>query len=284
MKTFTPSQYFSALSPPVDFEMLCESLALWSLELTSELYNYAIASGPTLLIQFKQSKEIKTTIFDANFRFWRWLQQLYLHHSATNLWQLAVPQTQEASVSPQFLNEIFERFDDVRTQLQLIHAAVDDICSKEKQAATKLSCLQEQLRQLSTCHCELKSPSYRSLREPVPTNRSVGDRMIEAKRKAVELQLSRLEVPMEMTRPRATLQEDSSAVLYWIEKSMEGGVPLSIDDRNKQLVLEPSRNDETQLVAASLDIAPPCLSRTSASAQQPPLDIAKFYQILAREH
>ncbi|ETK93760.1 hypothetical protein L915_03098 [Phytophthora nicotianae] len=265
----------AARSPPVDLEMLSESLIFQSVELVFEFKGYAVGAAKRILSRYHQNEDVEEALLCAGSRLWRWLQQrLRLEQEITDK-QLLLPQPAVFPLRMQHTDYITERFDDVKTQLQLIHAAVDDLQTRGDQTDTKLSRLHEQLRRTPICRCEASIPSPQSFKEKVSSHitkvsekRSASDRS-----GAALLRLDRMEVPVGLAHPPTTLREESSAILYWIIKAVDSGTPKLNSGHRASQPREQASAEHEQLESED----------NMNTTQEPAMHIAQMYQILVHD-
>ncbi|KAG6959940.1 hypothetical protein JG688_00009855 [Phytophthora aleatoria] len=226
--------------PPVDLEMLSELLIFQGLELASEFKGYAIDATQGLLSRYHQIEGVEGVLLDAGSRLWCWLRQRLRPGETTKKEQLPFPLPAVFPLTLQHMDYITERFDDVKTQLQLIYAALDDLHTKRDQTDSKLSPLVKE----KTCSHNTKA---------------LEKRLVDFRGETPVLQVDRLEVPLELAKPPTTLREDSSAILYWIIKAvdMDRGSDLEkierrrAQNRTRQLrYLQKKRQYENDLMAS----------------------------------
>ncbi|KAG3051429.1 hypothetical protein PC121_g17869 [Phytophthora cactorum] len=265
-------------SPPVDLEMLSELLIFQGLELASEFKGYAIDATQGLLSRYHQIEGVEGVLLDAGSRLWCWLRQRLRPGGTTKKEQLPFPLPAVFPLTLQHMDYITERFDDVKTQLQLIYAALDDLHTKRDHTDSKLSRLHEQLRRVPTCRCERSMPSSLSFEALVKektcshNTKALEKRLVDFRGETPVLQVDRLEVPLELAKPPTTLREDSSAILYWIIKAVDmdrGTSKLEGDESGHRVLQHPQPN----AVATAPNTARGCLASEQHSAEQEELEL-----------
>lgn len=196
-------------SCPADLEMLCELLIAHGVELASEFKIYAVYVIQSLLSRYSQAEGVRGTLLEAGPRLWRWLQQKLRESEAEVSKQERLPLVHPAEfpLRLQHMDFIADSFGDIKTQLQLMHAALDDLQQKGEQTDEKLRHLQGLRRLIPTCRCEPQdrySRSQLSAAAPslgqTPTCGSKvkrsGGRPVGFLSGTSMLQVDRLEVPM----------------------------------------------------------------------------------------
>ncbi|KAG7391645.1 hypothetical protein PHYPSEUDO_004147 [Phytophthora pseudosyringae] len=262
----------TAPSPPVDLEMLSEALIFQGVELASEFKDYAVDAAQSLRSRYSQVEGVQEALLDAGSRLWRWLQQKLRAEEADATKELLPPLPQPAvlPVRLQHMDYITECFDNVKTQLQLIYAAVDDLQTKGEQTHRKLDRLQKQLRRVPAWRCE---PQERCARCSLTTaassdsNTKANGQSARISSETPMLHVERLEVPMEVVQPPTTLYEHSSAVLYWIIEAVDGGSPISQDDED-QCFLRPIANQTPSATSAPNETKESLANNVQDSAEQ----------------
>ncbi|CEG35387.1 uncharacterized protein PHALS_09509 [Plasmopara halstedii] len=216
----------NSLSPSVDVEMLFQFLILQSVEVVVEFKDYIVQSFAS---RNEQIEEYRAAIFGAGSRLRCWLQQGFFSSQAKKTNQLFLLQP---AVHPlQCIDNIYERFDDVKTQLQLVYAAVDQLQTIGEHNNSNICHILKQLKQNPTCCCKCnKFESIGALTTKNAFAITKENRLNETQSVEPQLQLDRFELPMQLFRPSAALQEDSSAILYRIIKSVDSRDHTIVDD------------------------------------------------------
>ncbi|KAL3657860.1 hypothetical protein V7S43_017238 [Phytophthora oleae] len=276
--------------PPVDLEMLCQSLVLQGLEIASTFKCYAESTVQTLQRRYCQAPDADGDLLDAVLSLWCWAQRKCRSEEAqvTKELLLPIPQPVACQLNLQPMGFITESFDDMKTQLQLIHAAVDSLQSKGE----------------PTCRCE---PQERRTRVVAPLTKKFSSssnaqtvRVPGASCETPMFQINRLEVPMwvdgmEVHRP-STLHEHSGAILYWIIQAIDGSHTHPDNESGQRFPLRVA--NDTSSTSAPLDTtvreilasAPNSAGQyqfeqqdDTNAGQDPVMDIAQIYQVLARD-
>ncbi|KAF4148640.1 hypothetical protein GN958_ATG02120 [Phytophthora infestans] len=181
-------------SPPVDLEMLGDLLIFQVVELASEFSSY----GQSLLSRYHHFDDTRGILLDSGFRLARWLRQRLRPEQKNTKELLPLPQPAVFPLTIQHMDYITERFSDVKTQLQLMYAAVEDLHTKEDQIDSKLSRLHEQLRRIPTCRCEKFTPSSHLSKLTCNMKTTRENRLVGLRNETPTpvLQVDRLEVPL----------------------------------------------------------------------------------------
>ncbi|KAK1928855.1 hypothetical protein P3T76_015644 [Phytophthora citrophthora] len=153
----------------VDQEMFCQSLAV-------------------------QGLEVGSTLAEAVLGFCSWAHCKWRPEEAQAAEELLVPLPQPIAFALRTESFITESLDEMKTQLQLIHAVVDDLQSKAEQIDSKLDGLQEQLRRVPVCRCR-RQDTHRRVVAP-STNQFSSPSNVQHVRAPPMFESKRLEIPM----------------------------------------------------------------------------------------
>ncbi|KAG7399508.1 hypothetical protein PHYBOEH_008743 [Phytophthora boehmeriae] len=187
-------------APSVDLEMFSHSLVFHCLELAAELKVHVTNGFNTLVHHQMTRRDVESVVLPLTQRLTRHLRLWTRRSEADALKELLPPlppppppPTGLASLQLQ-MERIWQTLEDLKTEMQLLHGAVD---AQEEQAKNTLHRLQEQLMRRPTAATEFE-PRELSLRKQLFTAAAAGKQLAEdaeGEEKMMPL-LRRLEVPM----------------------------------------------------------------------------------------
>ncbi|KAG1705385.1 hypothetical protein DVH05_004316 [Phytophthora capsici] len=138
------------------------------------------------------SSDADGTPSNAMMGLWGWVQRRYRSEEAEATKELLLPLPQPVT-SQQHTDLITESLEEMKTQLQLIHAVVDDLQAKGEQTNRQLNGLQDQLRRVPTCRC---GPQEKNTRVVAPSTKTFPSPSNAQNSRAPTFELTRLELPM----------------------------------------------------------------------------------------
>ncbi|CAI5720953.1 unnamed protein product [Peronospora destructor] len=173
------------------------------MEIVSEVQNYTSDVTKSLLRRFPHLEGAQETLRYESSRLCCWLQQKLGDKEApvNNQELLPRPQLVELQLKQQHMSFITENFVDIKTQLQLMHATLDDLQQKEERVDKNFKRLHELLKDISMCRCEPQDRCMCSMISATTPSVSCKSKN-KSRRSAIRpsetlmLQLNRLDVPM----------------------------------------------------------------------------------------
>ncbi|OWZ10839.1 hypothetical protein PHMEG_00016234 [Phytophthora megakarya] len=194
----SPGPESEAVHSPVDLEMFYESIVLQGAKLAAEFGGYVVNTVQCLQHRYTEIEVNENDLLEASSRLWRWLQRnLRRGPDVANVNLVPLPQQTSFPLKLEHMVFIAERFDDIETQLQLIHAVVDDLHEKAHKADTELGLLQEKLKRVPMHHCQSRERYESSTSVPTTTKPPTSKLSVSEHRLSTPaLQVGRLEVPM----------------------------------------------------------------------------------------
>ncbi|CAH0482335.1 unnamed protein product [Peronospora belbahrii] len=221
--------YEEIASCPVDLEMLCASLMIQSIKVVYELKIYTVNITESLVGQYPYIDSIRETLLYKSSCLWSWLQHRFCKNEAriSNREVLPLPQLIDFPLQRQHFDFITENFIDIKTQLQLMHAALDDLQQKGEQVEKNFDRLQRLLKNISTCSCDRKDPcTCAQVSTAAPSlGHMCKNKVTRSYNRPSGLpseKVDRLDVPIDVAKPSTALQEQSSALLSQIIKAIDG--------------------------------------------------------------
>ncbi|CAI5705756.1 unnamed protein product [Peronospora effusa] len=177
------------------------------MEIVSEVQNYTANVTENLLRRFPHLEGVRETLRYESSRLCCWLHQKLGNNETpvNNQELLPLSQLVEVQLKLQLVTFLTENFVDIKTQLQLMHATLDDLQQKGERVDKNFKRLYELLKDISTCQCEpqdrctcstLTTTTPSLSRTSKSKNKSKSRRSGVRPRETLMLQVDRLDVPM----------------------------------------------------------------------------------------
>ncbi|CAI5736266.1 unnamed protein product [Hyaloperonospora brassicae] len=264
------------------------------MNVVSELRPYASSAVQSLWRHRPRIATVQEMLQDKR----QWLWQRWQHKLNTREASVALLPPHPHSVSPPLhAASTTESLGDIKTHLQLLHAALDDLQQKGERWDDNVGRLQGALRDVRTCCSAARDRCTACARPPpvAPSGRqscNIQSKRAVARRGACPntlllLHVDRLDVPMDVAKLPTAVQDCSAALLDRLVKAVDDGSSLSSSSSKRQLHVPQVPSDINRFDSEGPGKQVQLEVQDGLNALQPQTkmghSIARMYQVLARD-